>query len=189
MIQIDESQFLIEYFKQVRGEITTRVQIHSNLILQKVATCGGALGFLLIQKVAPSESLVPTQIQLLGFAIIPIIAMGYDILIARNINSIHRLGTFIRNELEPLSPQMKSSLWETKYGLPDDSKPKNHGEHEIYFLSLFTFATEVTATVVYLNKQSSYLFIVLILLVLHIIVFIFMRDQILKIDIFDEGKR
>jgi hypothetical protein len=38
-----KEQFVIEYFKQVRGELTTRVQIHTNLILQKVATCGAAL--------------------------------------------------------------------------------------------------------------------------------------------------
>jgi len=104
-----EQRFIIEYFKQVRGELTTRVQIHTNLVLQKVATCGAALGFMFNQKkIADYESLVPPDIRLLGFALIQIIAMGYDVLIARNINSLHRLGTFIRNELEPLG-----NLWAT----------------------------------------------------------------------------
>lgn len=114
--------------------------------------------------------------------------MGYDVLIARNINSLHRLGTFIRNELEPLVPSMKLRLWETKYGQPDKSKPKNHGFAEINFLSLFTLATEVTATVIYLSKQPGYLFIILILFLLHIYVFSFMKQQILQFDTFENEK-
>ncbi len=136
------------------------------------------------QKAVASELLVPAEIQLLGFALVPVIAMGYDVLIARNINSLHRLGTFIRNELEPLIPSMRLSLWETKYGQPDKINPKNHGVAEINFLSLFTLATEMIATVVYLSKQPSYLFIILILFLLHIFVFSFMRQQILKFDNF-----
>lgn len=50
MEKFEEGEFVIEYFKQVREELTTRVQIHTNLILQKVATCGAALGFLFNQK-------------------------------------------------------------------------------------------------------------------------------------------
>jgi hypothetical protein len=183
-----EGQFVIEYFKQVRGELTTRVQIHTNLVLQKVATCGAALGFMFNQKIIDSESLVPPDVQLLGFALIPIIAMGYDVLIARNINSLHRLGTFIRNELEPLAPSMRSNLWETKYGQPDTSKPKNHGVAEINFLSLFTLATEITATAIYLNKQPSYLLIIAALFLLHIFVFLYMKQQILQFDTFENEK-
>lgn len=93
------------------------------------------------QKSSASESLVSPEIQLLGFALIPIIAMGYDVLIARNINNLHRLGTFIRNEIEPI----------------------------------------------YLNKQPSYLLIMVILFALHAFVFSFMRQQILKFDIFEDG--
>ncbi len=181
-----EEQFILEYFKQVRGELTARVQIHTNLILQKVATCGAALGFLFNQRAGASESLISPEIQLLGFALIPIVAMGYDVLIARNINSLHRLGTFIRNELEPLVPSMKSNLWETKYGQPDKHSPKNHGVAEINFLSLFTLATEVTATVVYLSKQPKYLLIMAVLFPLHVFVFSFMRQQILKFDTFEK---
>jgi hypothetical protein len=176
-----EGQFVIEYFKQVRGELTTRVQIHTNLVLQKFATCGAALGFMFNQKIVNSESLVPPDIQLLGFALIPIIAMGYDVLIARNINSLHRLGTFIRNELEPLVPSMRLNLWETKYGQPDTSNPKNHGAAEINFLSLFTLATEITATAIYLNKQPSYLFIIAVLFLLHIFVFSISSEVALQI--------
>lgn len=197
MLQIDEKEerfslnqkkeeFIIEYFKQVRGELTTRVQIHTNLILQKVATSGAALGFMFSQKTVASDSLVPTYVQLLGFALIPIIAMGYDVLIARNINSLHRLGTFIRNELEPLAPEL--SLWETKYGQPKKINPRNHGIAEIIFLSLFTFMTEIIATVIYWGKPSIYLFIIISLLLLHAFVFIYMRRQILRFDTFENGK-
>jgi hypothetical protein len=179
-----EEEFILEYFKQVRGELTARVQIHTNLILQKVATCGAALGFLFNQK-STSESLVSPEVQLLGFALIPIIAMGYDVLIARNINNLHRLGTFIRNEIEPLS-SMKVKLWERKYGQPDQTNPKNHGVVEINFLSLFTLATEITATVIYLNKQPSYLWTMVVLFALHAFVFLFMRQQILEFDTFED---
>ena len=180
-----EEEFILEYFKQVRGELTARVQIHTNLILQKVGTCGAALGFLFNQKSSASESLVSPEIQLLGFALIPIIAMGYDVLIARNINNLHRLGTFIRNEIEPLS-SMKLKLWERKYGQPNQINPKNHGVAEINFLSLFTLATEITAIVIYLNKQPSYLLIMVVLFVLHAFVFWFMWQQILKFEPFED---
>ena len=172
--------FIIEYFKQVREELTARVQIHTNLVLQKIATCGAALGFLFSQKFVASETqLVPLKIQLLAFAIIPIIAMGYDVMIARNINNVHRLGTFIREELEPLVPEVK--LWEQHYG-QNPNKPKNHGNTEINFLSLFTLSTEVIAAVIYLNLNLIYLILVLVLLIAHSFVFIFMRQQILIFD-------
>ena len=199
MVQINEEdkifslngkkeEFLIEYFRQVRGELTTRVQIHINLILQKVATCGAALGFMFSQKTVDSNSLVPDYAQLLGFALIPIIAMGYDVLIARNINSLHRLGTFIRNELEPLVPELRLSLWDTKYGQPKKNNPKNHGIAEIIFLSLFTFMTEIIATVIYWRKPLIYLIIVASLFLLHVFVCIYMRRQILLFDTFEKRK-
>lgn len=180
-----EEEFIIECFKQVREELTARVQIHTNLILQKVATCGAALGFLFSQKPSAPNSLVPPEI-LLGFALIPIVAMGYDVLIARNINNLHRLGTFIRDEIEPLSSR-KLRLWENKYGQPKHTKPKNHGVAEINFLSLFTLATEIIVTVIYFNKQQSYLLIMVFLFALHAFVFSFMQEQILEFDTFKEA--
>ena len=181
----EEFEFVLEYFKQVRGELTARAQIHTNLILQKVATCGAALGFLFNQKSSTDELLVSPDVQLLvspdvqllSFAFIPIIAMGYDVLIARNINNLHRLGTFIRNEIEPLS-SMKLKLWETKYGQPEKINPKNHGVTEINFLSLFTLATEITAAVIYWDKQPRYLLIILFLLFpLHVFVYSFIHEK------------
>ena len=187
-LQEKKEEFLIEYFRQVRGELTTRVQIHINLILQKVATCGAALGFMFSQKTVDSNCLVPDYAQLLGFALIPIIAMGYDVLIARNINSLHRLGTFIRNELEPLVPELRLSLRETKYGQPKKINPKNHGIAEIISLSLFTFMTEIIATVIYWGKPLIYLIIVAFLILLHVFVLIYMRRQILLFDTFEKKK-
>jgi preprotein translocase subunit SecE len=129
-----KEQFIIEYFKQVREELTARVQIHANLVLQKIA---------------------------------------------RNINNLHRLGTFIRKELEPLVP--KINLWEQNHG-QNPNKSKNHGNAEINFLSLFTLSTEVISAVIYLNVKPVYLIFVLILLMLHIFVVIFMRRQILSFE-------
>lgn len=185
-----QEQFVIEYFKQVREELTTRVQIHPNLVLQKVTTCGAALGFLFSHK-ATFKSLVSYEIQLLGFAIIPIITMGYDVLIARNINALHRLGTFIRNELESLvTPSLNSMLWEIKYGQPKNSPPRNYGVAEIRFLSLFALATEITVTAIYWNQQPRYSFIplILILFLLHFYVFSYMKQQILQFDTFEDEK-
>jgi hypothetical protein len=140
------------------------------------------------QRSVDSESLVHPDIRLLGFALIPIIAMGHDVIIARNIDSLHRLGTFIRNELEPLAPSMRSNLWETRYGQPDTSKPKDHGAAEINFLSLFTLGTEIIATAIYLNTQRSYLILIAVLFLFHIRVFLYMDHQILQFDTFENEK-
>lgn len=112
-----QEQLLIEYFKEVRGELTERVKMHVNLILQKIATCGAALGFLLDRtpkNLNPNNSNSSTLI--FGYLIVPIIALGYDILIARNINVLHRLGSFIREEIEPRIDYGRDTLWENQYG-------------------------------------------------------------------------
>ena len=45
-----KEELIVESYKQARSEISLRIQTNINLILQKIVTCGAALGFLMSQK-------------------------------------------------------------------------------------------------------------------------------------------
>jgi hypothetical protein len=108
-----EEQFLIVYFKELRNEMHLRIQNHNKLVATKVATCGALLSFLFIQ--FPESKLLDENIKLYGFILVPIIAMLYDVMIAKNVYSIHRIGLFIRDKIEEEHfPFMK--LWEKYVG-------------------------------------------------------------------------
>ncbi|MBW4656272.1 MAG: hypothetical protein KME20_25005 [Kaiparowitsia implicata GSE-PSE-MK54-09C] len=167
-----KDEFVIEYLKQLRGEITARVQINSNLILQKIATCGAALALLFSQPLDVGQTrLVSSETQLLGFLLIPIVAMLYDVVIARNINNVNQLAVFIRLKLEPLVP--KVTLWET-YLFEKVYKSEGYSTENI-LLSLFTLGTELITAVVYWNEKRIYLAFIVLLLVLHYFTFIFIQ--------------
>ena len=164
-----KSELIIEYFKQARLEINIRIQANISFILQKIVTCGAGLGFLLSHQSGPSEyNQVPLNIQLLGLVLIPIIAMLYDVLIARNIKGINLLANFVRTEIEPLVPEI--TLWETHlYNRVYQSKSISV---EGILLAIFTLGTELIAAYVYLEQDALYLLpVVLILFTLHGYVF------------------
>ena len=168
-----KDEFLVEYLRQLRGEITTRVQIGSNLILQKIATCGAALALLFSQQLNASQTrLVSPETQLLGFLLVPIVAMLYDVVIARNINNINQLAVFIRLKLEPLVSEV--TLWET-YLFEKIYKTEKYSTENI-FLSLFTLGTELIAAVIYWNEKRIYLVFVILLFILHYFTFRFTQE-------------
>lgn len=163
-----KEELIVESYKQARTEISLRIQTNINLILQKIVTCGAALGFLMSQKNDPNAlSLVSSDVQLLGFILIPIIAMLYDVLIARNIKGMNLLANFIRTEIEILVPEV--TLWETylsqKYYI--GRKISIEGT----FLNLFTLGTEIVAVFVYFGQKRAYLLFIVVLLVLHYFTF------------------
>jgi hypothetical protein len=140
-----EQRFLLEYFKEMRSEINLRINNHSNLVWAKVITTGALMSFLIAQS-------IDSKVRLYGFAFIPIISILYDVMIAQNVKSIHRIGLFIRDNIEDvLFPDR--TLWE-KYGGQRDSQDRNYGPVDIFLLSLFTFGTMVVS--IFLTWNAGY---------------------------------
>ena len=131
----NKQQFIIDYFNQLRNEICLRVQLHSNYILQKIVICGVFLGFLFNQK-------VHVNLQVLGFFFVPIIAMIFDVMIARNIRNIHRTGQYLQN-IEKLAKVKNYSYWETFNWSHGRNEEKNYGNIEIYYLTLFNIGLSI----------------------------------------------
>ena len=130
----NEEKFLIEYFKEMRSEINLRINNHNKLVATKIVACGALLGFLLTKT-------LDDAIKIYGFIFIPLISMLYDIMIAKNIRCIHRIGAFIRDKIEKtLLPNI--TLWE-KQTIREDIKERNYGIIDIVFLSIFTLATAI----------------------------------------------
>jgi hypothetical protein len=160
--------FLIEYFKEMRAEINLRVGNHNKLVATKVVTCGALLGFLLTKTLNPNLATY-------GFLLVPIISMLYDIMIAKNIRCIHRIGTFIRDVIEEtLLPQIE--LWE-KFAGQKDIRVRNYGKVDILFLSIFDFATIMFPVIMFwincMKYQSVIFGIVLFCLQVFVIVLMF----------------
>src|SRR5574342_517085 len=88
-----QKQFLLEYFKEMRAEINLRIKNHSSLVWAKIVSTGVLMSFLLVQNVDP-------KIKISGLTFVPIIAILYDIMIRQNLKAIHKIGHFIRDNLE-----------------------------------------------------------------------------------------
>jgi hypothetical protein len=140
-----QRQFLLEYFKEMRAEINLRIKNHTNLVWAKIITSGALMSFLLVQKIDP-------YIKISGFVFIPVISILYDIMIAQNLKTIHRIGHFIRDKIEDaLFPNLE--LWE-KYAGQKDPKDRNYGPLDIFLLSTFTLGT-MTISVFLLWNQGN----------------------------------
>jgi hypothetical protein len=127
-----KENILIEYLKEMRAEINLRIGNHNKLVATKVVTCGALLSFLFTKNLEAS-------FKIYGFILVPIISMLYDVMIAKNIRCIHRIGSFIRDIIEEeLLPEIE--LWE-KYAGQKDVKIRNYGKADVFFLSLFSLAT------------------------------------------------
>jgi len=99
-----QEQFLLEYFKEMRTEINLRIKNHSSLVWAKIVSTGILMSFLLVQNIDPS-------IKISGLALVPVIAILYDIMIAQNLRAMHKIGHFIRDQIEAeLFPDYE--LWE-----------------------------------------------------------------------------
>ncbi len=148
--------FLIEYFKAMRAEIMLRVSDHKKLVATKIVACGALMGFLL------SEDEIGAVYEASGIILVPIVSMLYDVMIAKNIRCIHRVASWIRDEVESRST-FWASLWENAYG-QRDLETRNYGRTDIFFLSAFTVAT-ILLSFMYL-KQNNFPFSETVLAVL-----------------------
>jgi len=167
-----QKQFLLEYFKEMRTEINLRIKNHSALVWAKVVTTGALMSFLLAQSIDPT-------IRISGLAFAPIISILYDIMIAQNLRAIHRIGHFIRDNIEnELFADFE--LWEN-YGGQRSIKDRNYGSVDIFMLSTFTLGTMLTT--VFLLWMQGYNQFALITLVVSLAIFIllyrFMNQYIL----------
>lgn len=127
-----QKQFLLDYFKEMRTEINLRIKNHSSLVWAKIVTTGALTSFLLSQDIEPA-------IKIAGLTFVPVTAILYDIMIAQNLRAIHRIGHFIRDNIENvLFPEFE--LWEN-YGGQKNVKDRNYGLLDIFMLSIFTLGT------------------------------------------------
>lgn len=127
-----QKQFLLDYFKEMRTEINLRIKNHSSLVWAKIVTTGALTSFLLSQDIEPT-------IKIAGLTFVPVTAILYDIMIAQNLRAIHRIGHFIRDNIENvLFPEFE--LWEN-YGGQKNVKDRNYGPLDIFMLSIFTLGT------------------------------------------------
>lgn len=127
-----KERILLAYLKEMRAEINLRVASHNKLVATKVVVCGFSLSFLLTQR-------LEAYCRIYGLILVPIVSMLYDVMIAQNIRCIHRIGSFIRDNIEEeLLPEIE--LWE-QYAGQKNVKIRNYGKVDILFLSLFSLTT------------------------------------------------
>ncbi|NOT04910.1 MAG: hypothetical protein HOP27_09970 [Anaerolineales bacterium] len=141
-----QKQFLLEYFKEMRTEINLRIKNHSSLVWAKVVTTGALMSFLLAQNIDP-------KIRIGGLILVPVIAILYDIMIAQNLKTMHKIGHFIRDQLENvLFPDFE--LWEN-YAGQKNIEERNYGLVDIFLLLTFTFGTMlITFYILWLQANS-----------------------------------
>ena len=146
-----QEQFLLEYFKEMRTEINLRIKNHSSLVWAKIVSTGLLMSFLLVQNIDP-------RVKLSGLAFVPVIAILYDIMIAQNLRAMHKIGHFIRNQLEDvLFPDYE--LWEN-YAGQRSLKERNYGPVDIFLLITFTFGTMlITFYLLWIHGSSQLAFI------------------------------
>lgn len=156
-----EHDFVVEYFKEMRAEINLRVTTHSNYVVSKIVACGAILSFLLT-----NES--NEKIAAYGVILVPLIAMLYDVMIAKNVRNIHRIGMFIRDELEPLVPSL--TFWESRTG-QRSVKDRCYDLWDVSYLALFTLATVGCTFLLLINGKVAW-YITLTIMLLLLLIFL-----------------
>ncbi len=143
-------QLIIEYFKAMREEINLRIRNHTTLVTAKVITAGGILAFML--KEGANLNLT---VSVFGVLLVPIVAMLYDVLISNNIRNINRMGSFIRDSIEPYAPDDR--LWEGEYA-QKDVKHRCYRLVDIITLSSLTFGTIIVAMLLlwHMDERTSF---------------------------------
>ncbi len=154
-------RFLLESFKEMRAEINLRINNHSSLVWAKVVTTGALMSFLLTQNIDPNTRIA-------GLAFAPVIAILYDVMIAKNIWEIHRIGHFIRDNIESVL-FTDFDLWEN-YAGQRSIQNRNYDSVDVFMLSAFTLGTMLTT--VYLLWAQGQNQLAMIISVISLFVFI-----------------
>jgi hypothetical protein len=167
-----QKRFLLEYFKEMRAEINLRINNHSSLVWAKVVTTGALMSFLLTQNIDPN-------IKIGGLAFAPIIAILYDIMIAKNLKEIHKIGHFIRDQIENVV-FTDLELWEN-YSGQSSIQDRNYDSVDIFMLSAFTLGTMLTTVYLLWTQGQSKLAVTIFVVSLVVFIFLyrFMNGSIL----------
>jgi hypothetical protein len=153
----------------MRAEINLRIKNHTSLVWAKIITTGALMSFLVAQDIEP-------YVKIGGFAFIPVISILYDIMIAQNLRAIHKIGHFIRDNIENLLfPDLE--LWE-KYAGQRDLKSRNYGPVDIFLLSTFTLGTMATSVLLLWNQ--GHVQIALFVGTISIVVFILLVNFMVR---------
>ncbi len=106
-------EFVVAYFKEMRAEINLRVTNHSSLVAAKVVTTGALIGFLVTQSPSEELGIKGVDVRVLGLLFVPLIAVLYDVMIAKNVKGIHTLGVYVRDRVETV---YEGVFWESFAG-------------------------------------------------------------------------
>jgi len=138
-----------EYFKEMRAEINLRITNHTSLVALKIVTAGGLLAFMLTETTTD----LPV-VNTVGFLVVPLVALLFDVMIAKNFRNILMIGTFIRDRIEIELPE--KIMWE-KYAGQANKWTRCYGTVDVIVLSLFTIGTGLIALYVLENNNSVWL--------------------------------
>ncbi|STZ63263.1 Uncharacterised protein [Moraxella lacunata] len=97
-----KDEYNIEIFKSIREEINSRIGVHYNLILSKLALSGGLFSFLYGKDILISP-----------FFIASIFSLIFDIIIIENLGWIRGAGNYIKNYIE--NSNLNIVRWETNF--------------------------------------------------------------------------
>ena len=104
------------------------------------------MSFLLSQNIDP-------KIRISGLVLVPVIAILYDIMIAETLKTMHKVGHFIRDQLENvLFPDFELR---ENYAGQKNIEERNYGIVDIFLLLTFTFGTMlITFYILWLQANS-----------------------------------
>lgn len=136
---MSDKTYYIEYFKEMRNEINTRIKTHTQFINWKIISIGAIFSFLIkiildINNNTKSGGLLLVVV-IAGFALLPLISILFDIMIAKNINNIHKIGCFIKSRFE--LDLFDKPMWESYLGQAD-IEHRCYNEKDLEVISLFT---------------------------------------------------
>ena len=129
------TKYYSDYFKAMREDIITRINTHTKFVMQKIVTIAGAFAIAMSNNYFKSES-DATLGPIFVLMLLPAIAYIYDIMIANNINGIHKIGCFIKHKIENT---VNVEMWENYLG-QGDKKYRCFGPLDIRILVLFDTA-------------------------------------------------
>lgn len=128
---MDKETFILENFRELRKEINLRISTHTQLVTVKVFSIGAVIAFLI-------KDAAGNEIAKLGFLVLPPLCFLFDVMIAKNIGNIHKIGIFIRKKIEKEAYDV--IMWERQTGQKSISG-RCYGILDIVFLSLTTLVT------------------------------------------------
>ena len=170
---MDKETFILENFRELRKEINLRISTHTQLVTAKVFSIGAVIAFL-IKDAAGSE------IAKLGFLALPPLCFLFDVMIAKNIGNIHKIGIFIREKIEKEAYDIV--MWERQTGQRSIGV-RCYGILDIVFLSLTTLVTSaISIGLIHMDFPILAVSLGVLFLLLMVFVIYYMTKTILYFE-------